>query len=139
MDYTKIKVQIFGVKEQLLPSGCGCSNKQSGCSSCLKKKQSSGSSSGKSQCGGCKTNTLKTVGDAYNELEVFIGESNVKDKTILEFIDLDRVKSEEEFAKINDILNKGFEPPITVIDDIIRYYGGISNRLVYNDVKELLE
>ncbi|MBI6871301.1 hypothetical protein [Clostridium aciditolerans] len=139
-----IKVQIFGVKEQPIASGCGCSNKGNGCSGCSSKKSScSGCSSRKdshSGCGGgCKTSASKTVGDLYNELKKFIEESDVKNQTIVEFIDLDKTKLEGEFERIKDIINRGFEPPITVIDDIVRYYGGISNSLVYKDVKELLE
>lgn len=126
-----IKVQIFGVEEQNISSGCGCSNKGSGCSGCSSKKSSCS--------GGCKTNTSKTVGDLYNELKRFIEESDVKDQTIIEFIDLNKTKLEGEFDRIRDTINRGFEPPITVIDNIIRYYGGISNSLVYKDVKELLE
>lgn len=135
-----IKVQIFGVKEQPISSGCGCNNKGNGCSGCSSKKSScSGCSSAKNSHSGCKINTSKTVGDLYNELKKFIEESDVKDQTIVEFIDLDKTKLEGEFERIKDIINRGFEPPITVIDDIIRYYGGISNSLVYKDIKELLE
>lgn len=47
--------------------------------------------------------------------------------------------SDKEEIQVNNIINKGFTPPITVIDGIIRYYAGISNILIYKDIKELLE
>lgn len=114
--------------------GCGCNNKGDGCSGCSSKKNSC------SGCGGgCKTNTSKTVGDSYKELIKFIEESDVKNQIVIEFIDLDKTKLEGQFDRIKDIIDRGFEPPITVIDSIIRYYGGISNSLIYKDIKELLE
>lgn len=137
MNDVKIKIQIFGVKDQLLAGGCGCSSKQGGCSS--KKNSCNGCSGGNKSCGGCKTSNERTLEDAYNELKTFINESDVKDQTIIEFVDLNKVKLEDEFERIKSTIDKGFEPPITVVDDIIRYYGGISNRLIYNDIKELLE
>ena len=80
------------------------------------------------------------MGDAYKELEKFINDSDVKNNTELEFIDLEKINlKENQFLRIEEIINKGFEPPITVVDNIIRYYGGISNVFVYNDIKELLE
>lgn len=137
MDNIKIKVQIFGIGDALLPGGCGCSSKHSGCSG--EKNSCNGCSSGSKSCGGCRTNTEKTLKDAYDELKMFISESDVKNQTIVEFVDLNRIDFEEKFERIKDIIEKSFEPPITVIDDIIRYYGGISNSLIYNDIKELLE
>ncbi|WP_411680740.1 hypothetical protein [Clostridium thailandense] len=137
MEAIKIKVQIFGVKNELLTGGCGCGNKQSGCSS--KENSCDGCSSKNESCGGCKSSSGRTLEDAYNELKTFINESDVKDQTIIEFVDLNEIKLEDEFERIRNTIDKGFEPPITVVDDIIRYYGGISNRLIYNDIKELLE
>lgn len=137
MNNAKIKVQIFGISDQILTGGCGCSSKKDGCSN--EKSSCGGCSSKNSSCGGCKTNAPKTLQDAYDDLKIFINESDVKDQTIVQFIDLNKLKFEDGFERIKDTMDKGFEPPITVIDDIIRYYGGISNRLIYNDIKELLE
>lgn len=140
----KIKVQVFGIKEQVINSGCGCgSGKNKSC--CGKSKDSQGSCKGgcnrSERCCSSSIGKLsKTVGDAFEELETFINGSDVKNNTELEFIDLDKINLEEEkFFRIKEIINRGFEPPITVVDDIIRYYGGISNTFVYKDIKELLE
>ncbi|WP_333860594.1 hypothetical protein [Clostridium sp.] len=66
--------------------------------------------------------------------------SDVWKNTLLNFIELEKINlSDKEEIQVNNIINKGFTPPITVIDGIIRYYAGISNILIYKDIKELLE
>lgn len=143
----KIKVKIYGVKMQPISSGCGCGSKESSCCNTSKGKKSccnsgEGGCANKTNkcCSGGALNISKTVEDLYKELEEFINNSDVKNDVELEFIDLEKINLEEEqFYRIKEILDKGFEPPITVVDDIIRYYGGISNAYIYNDVKELLE
>ena len=136
----KIKVQVYGIGEERLSSGCGCHGKKKDCSSTCKNKKSSchgcGSNSEvKHSC--CKGRKSKTISEAYKELEQFINESDVKNSTQLEFIELNKDNLIEE--KIKEIIKDGFEPPITVVDGIIRYYGGISNIFIYKDIKELLE
>lgn len=136
----KIKVEIFGFKYKEISQGCGCSHKNSSCSGC-----GSGENKG---CGGCsgggctKTNEdkkTKNIGEVFEELKEFINDSDVKGNVELEFIDLDKIDIEKEYERIYETINRGFEAPITVIDNIIRYYGGISAALIYKDVKELLE
>lgn len=132
----KIKVQIFSVKYKELSGGCGCSHKKSSCKGCGEENNC------KSCSTGCTKNfekTAKTVEDAYEKLEKFIKSSDVNNKVQLEFIDLEKINIKEQYKRVWETIDKGFDPPITVIDNIIRYYGGISNDLVYKDVKELLE
>lgn len=136
----KIKVQIYGIREENLTSGCGCSLKKEGCSNTCKNKKGSCGGCGSnlnSEHSCCKSRSAKTMGEAYKELEEFINESDVKNNTVLEFIDL--VKDEFKEEKIVELISRGFEPPITVVDGIIRYYGGISKTYIYKDIKELLE
>ena len=130
----KIKVFIYGNKLSILgkDGGCGHSNRDgdSGCNS----KTKDGCGSGCIKCG---SKEKKSVGDMFLELENFIGATEVKGRVELEFIELDKLNIGEN-EEIEDIINRGFESPIVVIDGIVRYYGGISNLLVYNDIKELL-
>lgn len=139
-----IKVKIYGVKKQLISSGCGCgSKKNSYCSSSKGKKSCCNSGEGGctnkiNKC--CKGNTSNTVGDAYKELEEFINNSDVRNNTELEFIDIEKINLEEDkFLRVKEIIHRGFEPPIIVVDDIVRYYGGIPNTYIYKDIKELIE
>lgn len=137
---SKIKVKIFGIGNEALPSGCCCSGKKNnGCSGCRNRKNSCNSCNNEVN-NSCSNHIIKTLNDAYNDLESFINVSDIKDNTELEFIDLDKIDiKDEEYGRVKDIIDKGFNPPITVIDNIIRYYAGISNTLIYKDVKELLE
>lgn len=131
----EIKIIIYGNRLNILGKDGGCGHStEDGCSGCNSKK-SGGCSSSKSECG---SNEKKSVGDMFLELESFILASDIKDAVKLQFIELDKNKvgGNEE---VEDVINRGFESPIVVIDGIVRYYGGISNLLVYNDIKELLQ
>ena len=118
----KVDVLIYGYLKEKVQKGC---NKKASCSSCGNCK------------GGCNKDE-STYEKLYNELQTFINKSDIKDYVNMKFIDIynkDSIGSEE----VEDILWRGFEPPITVIDGIVRYYGGLSNRLIYNDIKELIK
>ncbi|MBV4416594.1 MAG: hypothetical protein LKF87_00080 [Clostridium tyrobutyricum] len=122
-----IKVNIYGEKNKEIIGGC-CSNKDTGCNSC----------SSKSGCSNCNTET-RTIIDAYRSLNDFLNLTDVCGKVNVNFIELDDNRFEtDEKDRVLDVIDRGFDAPITVIDGIIRYYGGISNKLVYKDVKELL-
>lgn len=131
----KIKVVIYGNIQSILGTdgGCGHSTKD-GCGGCNSKKSDGGDSS----CHKCGDKGNKSVGDMFLDLDNFLKASDVKNMVELEFIELDKNKigGNEE---IEDIIHRGFDAPIIVIDEIVRYYGGISNLLIYNDIKELLE
>lgn len=142
-----IKVKIYGSKEQVINSGCGCGNKKNGCCS-SSKEDKKGCCSGEGGCNNkgnkcCAKNEInmsKTIGDAYKELREYINSSDVKNNTELKFIDIDTIDpQDDELLRIKELISSGFEPPITVVDDIIRYYGGISNIYIYKDIKELIE
>lgn len=142
-----VKVKIYGSKGQVINSGCACGNKKNGCCSHSKEDKKDccsckgGCNNRENNC--CKNNELnmsKSIGDAYKELREYISSSDVKNNTELEFIDIDTMNlQEDEFLRIKDLISSGFEPPITVVDGIIRYYGGISNIYIYKDIKELIE
>ena len=131
----KIKVFIYGNKLKVLGKDGGCGHStEDGCGGCNSKKSGGCGSNG----GNCGSKEKKSVGDIFLELENFIGVSDVKSMVELQFIELDenKIGGNEE---IEDIIHRGFEAPIVVIDGIVRYYGGISNLLIYNDIKELIE
>lgn len=131
----KIIIQIFGNKDENINSGCGMSEGCSGCGSNAHKC----SGCGNHGCGnkGETTESNKTMDVIYSELVKFIMNSDVGDKVSMEFVDINKVGI-HPYYDIEDLVERGFDPPITVIDGIVRYYGGISGKLIYNDVKELL-
>lgn len=113
----KINVKIFGNINEILGS---CSKK--GCS-------------GSCTCNsGCSQD--KTCKKAYDNLKLFLEQSDVKDKFILEFIEVDS-KAILNYEELREYIKEGYTTPYIIIDGVFRYYGGISNNLVYNDIKEL--
>lgn len=116
-----IKVQVYGI---------GCNEaKKSGCSG--------GGCASKKGCSSCTGETEKpmTEFDGYENLKKFLYKSDVGDFVSVDFMELEQGNVED---KIKKILDQDMNTPIVVIDGIVRYYGGISNRLVYNDIIELM-
>ena len=150
----KIKIQVYGIEDLILgggsaSGGCGgCSSKgkqslgESKVSCCGSVSNDKGSGCGgcgskKGESGGCGSKTPKTVSELYRELVEFIEGSDVKDKTVLEFIDINKINI-LDYDDVRYLYDGGYELPYCVIDGIVRYYGGISNELILNDIKELL-
>ncbi|MBP2032085.1 hypothetical protein J2Z42_000750 [Clostridium algifaecis] len=129
-----IKVNIYGQKDKIMP--VGCSSKKCSCNLC----------SSKEGCSDCNSAASRnTVRDLYNKLSDFLNTTDLAKYVEINFIELnykninyDKSMNSDEISRVVDVIERGFEPPITVIDGIIRYCGGISNVLVYKDVKELL-
>jgi hypothetical protein len=141
----RIKVNIYGYWDEVLGSkgdskGCGgCSSKEGGCGGCGTKKQGIELvDSEKSSCGDCGSKELKTTGQYYLDLVSFVKGSPVKDKVDIEFFYLDKINI-LDYDSIRTLDEFGYEAPYVVIDDIVRYYGGISERLIYGDILELVE
>lgn len=117
----KIVVQVYGIKDSVINSGCDKKIKAScghGCTNCTSKKDQTA-----------------TMGTAFKEVSAYLNNSAIGDKISLEFIEVNENYRNEQ---IEDLIERGFNLPITVIDGIVRYYGGISGKLIFNDVKELL-
>ncbi len=131
----KIKIQIFGFKDEEADSGCEKKKKGSskGCGGC----GSGGHTSGCTNCIGGDEGKAKNMQEILKDLSESIQDSDIKECAELEFIDLGKI-SAYEYENIEQLLEQGFTTPIVVIDGIVRYYGGISFRLIYNDVKELV-
>ena len=140
-----IKIDIFGFWDEKLENNkksCGGCGSSGGCGGCGKKKTTIeivGKSEKTEGCGGCTSGSqvAKTVGQQYQELMEYIKNSDIKDKVKLEFYDLKKV-SVLDHDHIRILTEMDYEPPFVVIDGIVRYYGGISEHLIYNDAKELI-
>jgi len=142
----KVKVQIYGYWDQLLGTkdsakGCGgCSSDHShgGCGGCGSRNGISLVSEETSSCGGCGSKVSKSTGQHYIELIEFINNSSVKNKVEINFLDLNKINILDH-DNIRTLDEFGYEAPFVVVDNIVRYYGGISSELIYEDVRELLE
>lgn len=114
----KIEVIIYGIGEETIDT-C-CSKVEKGCGGCT----------------GCQT-SKKTI-EAFSELGEYLSMKGAADDVELSFIEADEegMMAHEE---LRELLRQGFTLPIIIIDDVPRYYGGISKDLVYKDVAELKE
>jgi hypothetical protein len=113
----KIKVEIYGIKDQLPPTGC-------------------------SSCAGCKSAgdcaPPKTMGEMYDELVSFINESQVKDKVELCFIDIEKDAngSHEDVKKAMEVGNR---IPFTAINGALKFQGGVYPQMVVQEVLKALQ
>jgi hypothetical protein len=152
----KIQVHIFGFGNQVLKGGCS----SEGCGGCGSKNNSSSrecggccnNSSGHRECGKSKNNLYKSeelkstihiekkpknLNEQYTDLAEFLTERGVMHSIDLKFMELNKINI-LDYDDLRVLYDKDFEPPYVVIDGIIRYYGGLSFDLIYNDIKDLL-
>jgi len=107
----KVKVEIFGITEESIGGGCSC--------------------------GGACT-PLLTMGELYKDFEEFIKKSDVKDKAELSFVDITK-QDLEKYSNIKKALEIGYTLPIICIDGSPRFYGGISEYMIYDEIKKVIE
>lgn len=151
----KIKVQIYGVWDKSLGEGCssgscgGCPSPSGGCPSQTKGEAESIQLTSKGHgCSRCASKTsgggdsidqsTNTTGMQYEELVHYLQDTGVKSKVDIEFLDMSKINI-LDFDDIRVLDEMGYESPFTVIEGIVRYYGGISKDLVFKDIQELIE
>ncbi|SNR99356.1 hypothetical protein SAMN05446037_1002277 [Anaerovirgula multivorans] len=77
------------------------------------------------------------MGDLYNELVKFMEDTTLKDSVEMQFVDLmEDGLTGHDYAK--ETLDKGYQLPITFINDQPVYTGGIDNRKVFLALKKFL-
>lgn len=91
--------------------------------------------SGKCSCEDC-CNSVKLTGRLYYDLIQFIEESDAKDFVDMKFIDLSM--NPNGYSTIKYFIDKGLGMPVTTINDDLIIYGGISNKLIYQEIKSHL-
>lgn len=117
----KIEITIYGIGEAVMETCCSKVGKDS-------SKGCGGS------CSGCPT-SKKTI-EAVRELEQYLGLKGMAGDVSVNFIEADEggMLNHEE---LRELLKQGFTLPITIIDEVPRYYGGISKDLIMKDILEL--
>lgn len=120
-----IEVNIYGIGEYVIETCCSKTDKDNG------KASGCGGS-----CSGCQT-SKKTI-EAFTELDQYLRMKGIGNDVSLNFIEADEegMLGHEE---LRELMKQGFTLPIIVIDEIPRYYGGISKDLIYKDILELRE
>lgn len=107
----KVKVEIFGIPGEPARGGCSCS-------------------------GACGPSL--TIGEQYKGLEEFFEKSDLSDKIELNFID---ISSHDPGTNkdVNKLLDSGYALPIICFDNNPRFYGGMSEFMIYEEIKKILE
>lgn len=106
----KIKVIVFGIKDQSTGGDCNCS-------------------------GGC--GPVKTMGEAYEEFVNYLYNTKLRNHIDIEFIDI-LMDNMDEHDSVLDAMNKGYGLPLTTINGNIKFYGGISNKMIFNSLRKLV-
>jgi disulfide oxidoreductase YuzD len=104
----KIKVEIYGIKDQS-SGGCSCS-------------------------GGC--GPTKTMGELYKDFLSFLSKTRLKDRIDIRFIDI-LMDDMDKYQTVLNAMEKGYGLPLTTINDEIKFYGGINNKMIYDGIRKL--
>lgn len=88
-------------------------------------------------CGMCCGKASKDIKSTYCQLQKYIESTDVCDKTDIKFVDInaDDIKS---FPEVKKAMSEGCSLPIVVINGRLRFYGGISGRVLYCGIKDAL-
>lgn len=91
--------------------------------------------SGECSCGDCCDST-KLTGRLYYDLVQFIDGSDVEDFIDMKFIDLSMNPDGNNAIKY--FLTKGLGMPLTTMNGSVILYGGLSNDIIYQEIKNHL-
>ncbi|KOF56473.1 MULTISPECIES: hypothetical protein [Clostridium] len=128
MDNEVVLIEVFGLnreRECVHENGGSCS----GCSGC----GSSSSCFGHSDCEGNKNMFLM-----YKELIEYIKNTDLANKIEIEFIDTDKIDI-DKYDYLQEAFKKKFMLPIVAINETVRFYGGVPNKLIYKEVEKELD
>lgn len=128
MDNEVVLIEIFGLNRE---RECVHENDSScdGCSGC----ESSSSCSGHSSCEGNKNMFLM-----YKELVEYMKGTDLASKVEIEFVDTDKIEI-GRYDYLQEAFKKKFMLPIVAINETVRFYGGVPNKLIYKEVKKEFE
>lgn len=91
---------------------------------------------GECSCGSC-CDSEKPIGLLYREFIQAINNSDIKEYVDIKFIDL-RTDISDGYSMIKYIIDKKFGIPLITINGELKLYGGISNNIIYQEIKRLL-
>jgi disulfide oxidoreductase YuzD len=77
------------------------------------------------------------MGEAYNELAMFLENSMAKDKIEMEFVDITQ-RDLKGYEAADKAIEKGFAIPMTLINGVVKFTGEISRKTIYNEIKKIM-
>lgn len=131
MENEVILVEVFGVKEEVSCGGCLSKSENSSCSNCntCTKTCSGGGSSG------CGNN--KSMYDLYKDFKKYIEKTDVGQSVEVQFIDV-KTMDAEQYEYVKKATEKKYMLPVIAINEYIRFYGGMKDKLIYDAIKKEL-
>lgn len=103
----KINIKIFGHKNDVIPGSCGWGPSTS-----------------------CGPSEDPTSIEMYEELKVFLEDTDVREKIELSFIDLNE-DDLSHYQNIKQFIEKGYQLPLTFIDGKLAFTGQVDNMKAY--------
>ncbi|MHB8130532.1 MAG: hypothetical protein ACYDEX_16195 [Mobilitalea sp.] len=103
----EITIDVFGIRNQAV--GCNCNGKS--CSS-------------------------KTMDEMYHEFYTYLTKTMNTKQLKIQFIDI-LMDDMDVYSYVIDAMNQGYGLPLTAINGEIKFYGGISNKMIVNSLREL--
>ena len=102
----KIKIEVFGIKNQPAGGGCNCAG----------------------NCG-----PIQTIDEKYEELAEFLKKKYFSNRLDIEFIEINK-ENLEKFSEINKLLDEGHYLPLTFINGTLKLHGFIQNETIYDQI-----
>lgn len=104
----KIKVEVFGIRNQAAGGGCSCS-------------------------GGCGPTI--TMGEMYDTFVDYMSKSSLKENLEIKFIDVFMEDLVDNYKYIIDAMNRGFGLPLTAVNGNLKFYGGLAGEMMFDQIK----
>lgn len=76
------------------------------------------------------------MGEMFEDLTIFLGKSELKDMVDLRFIDV-MEDNLDGYESVKKVLDKGLGLPVTAINGKAKFYGGLSIRKIYEEIKKM--
>lgn len=109
----KIKVQMFGIKDEVVKEQCGWGPSTD-----------------------CGPSEDPTTIEMYNELYKFLEQTDVKDKFEMEFIDIEE-SDLSQYENAKKVIDKGYQLPITLIGGRPAFSGKVDSYKAYRVLQRM--
>lgn len=108
----KVKITVFGIRDEAPAGTCSCG-------------------------GACGSGGDKAMGEMFAEMVAYLRENGLGDRAEAQFVDvLEDDLSQYGTAQV--MFRNGFSLPLVDINGVVRFYGGISNAMVYQEAAKFL-
>ena len=90
-------------------------------------------------CGKCCGKASQDIKSTYCELQKYIESTDICDKVDIKFFDVNNMDDIKSFSEVKKAVDEGYGFPFVLINGKLRFYGGISGKVLYYGIKEALK